>query len=96
LKTAVPIQISIIASVSRQFKTIQIVSWGADQWAELSKRVANTKKTPGLMEQSRQAPEKILAFLSNGIEIPYLPLPLSRIQASRPISAMQHTWSTYD
>lgn len=65
---------AVIASVSRQFKTIQLVSWGADQWAALSKRVTRNGKSLGLMDQARRAPGKILSFASNGIEVPYLPL----------------------
>lgn len=65
---------SVIASVSRQFKTIQLISWGSDQWAELSKRVSPDRKAAGLMEHTRHAPGRILSFPSNGIQVPYLPL----------------------
>ncbi|MGO4575002.1 hypothetical protein AB4Z48_03020 [Cupriavidus sp. 2TAF22] len=64
---------SIIAAVSKRFKTVRMISWGANVWTALRARVRGVSPL-ALMAHAQAMSGEILAFESSGKEIQYLPI----------------------
>lgn len=65
---------AVIASVSSRFKSINIISWGANTWGALRERVTHEGKPNGIMNQARKQNGKVLKFNSSNHQLPYLPM----------------------
>lgn len=64
---------AVIEAVSARFRTVRIISWGANVWTALRARVRNVPPL-ALMAHAKGMPGEILAFESLGKEIQYLPI----------------------
>lgn len=65
---------AVIASVSSRYQSIDLISWGANTWGALGKRVTHEGKRKGIMNQAREQSGKVLKFNSSGRQLPYLPM----------------------
>lgn len=65
---------AVIASVSSRYPSIDLISWGANTWGALGKRVRHDGKQKGIMSQARELGGKVLKFNSSGHQLPYLPM----------------------
>lgn len=65
---------AVIESVSSRFKSIHLISWGANTWGVLKDRVTYEGKLKGIMNQALEQSGKVLNFNSTSQQLPYLPL----------------------
>lgn len=65
---------AVIAAVNSRYQSIDLISWGANTWHALGKRVTHDGKQGGIMNQARERGGKLLKFNSSGHQLPYLPM----------------------
>jgi hypothetical protein len=65
---------AVIDSLARRFKTIRLISWGANVWGALVKRVASVPPKSLIKSHISGNPGKILKIELAGREVDYLPI----------------------
>jgi hypothetical protein len=65
---------AVIASVKPRYRSIDLISWGANTWGPLSERVTDEGKQKGIMNQALKQSGKVLKFKTSNMELPYLPM----------------------
>jgi hypothetical protein len=65
---------AVMTSVRPRYKSIDLISWGANTWGALGKRVTHDSKQKSIMNQAREQCGKVLRFDSSGHKLPYLPM----------------------
>jgi hypothetical protein len=65
---------AVIASVSRRYQSINLISWGVKPWETLGTRVKRDGKQSGIMKQTSERSGEKLTFKSSNRYFNYLPM----------------------